>query len=85
MQATVHLCHEYLGGSSPEFQELADALLIVDNEQLPVNKAVLAAKSPTFTRLFTSCSATARPDAKIEVPLDDSLLVVGSALHTSTT
>ena len=72
---------DYFGSSSPEFQDLADALLIVEDKPLPVHKAVLAAKSPTFARLFTSCSTRPdKPDAKFEVHLDDSLHTVCTTL-----
>ena len=70
---------DYLAASSPEFRDLVDALLVVENNRLPVHKAILAAKSPIFAKLFASCSATG-PDAKMEVPLDDSLLTVCTAL-----
>ncbi|KAL3136644.1 Kelch repeat and BTB domain-containing protein 2 [Trebouxia sp. C0009 RCD-2024] len=71
----------YFGVSSPEFQNMADALLVVEDKQLPVHKAILAASSPTFTTLFTSCSATTREDGRLRIPLDDSLLSVCATLR----
>lgn len=71
---------DYFGLSSPEFQNMADALLIVEDKQLPVHKAILAASSATFAGLFTSCSATTREDGRVEVPLDDSLHAVYTIL-----
>ena len=80
VQASVSLMdEEYFDSCSPEFQDLADALLVVEDKRLRVHKAILAAKSPTFAKMFTSCSATEQ-DAKMEVPLDDSLPDVCTAL-----
>ena len=69
---------KYFGASSAEFRDMVDAFLVVEDKHLPVHKAILAAKSPTFAKMFTSCSAT--PGAKMEVPLDDSLLTVCTTL-----
>lgn len=70
---------EHFDSCSPEFQQLADALLVVEDKHLPVHKAILAAKSLTFAKMFTSCSGTGT-SAKMEVPLDDSLSDVCTAL-----
>ena len=59
---------------------MADALLVVEDKQLPVHKAILAASSPTFATLFTSCAATKRDEGQLRVPLDDSLLAVCATL-----
>ena len=70
----------YFGPSSAEFRSLADAVLIVQEHQLPVHKAILAANSSTFTRIFASCSGSTEDKTKMKVPLDDSLLAVCTTL-----
>lgn len=71
---------EYFGRSSAEFRSLADALLIVQEQQLPVHKAILAANSSTFARIFASCSGGTEDKTRMKVPLDDSLLAVCTTL-----
>lgn len=60
---------------------MADALLVVEDKQLPVHKAILAASSPTFATLFTSCAATTTEDGRPTIPLDDSLHSVCATLR----
>lgn len=71
---------EHFGRSSAEFRSLADAVLIVEEKQLPVHKAILAANSSTFARMFASCSGSTEEKTRIKVPLADSLLAVCTTL-----
>lgn len=67
---------DYFGQSSADFQRLTDAILIVEEQQLPVHKAVIAANSATFAKLFESCPT----EACSVLPLDDSLHDVCTSL-----
>lgn len=69
----------YFGQSSADFQGLADAILVVEEQQLPVHKAILAANSATFARMFRSCSGSTEHSP--EVHLDDSLHEVCTTLQ----
>ena len=73
---------DYLGHSAVEFRNLVDAVLIVQDTDLPVHKAILAVGSPEFAKLFESCSsaASANLEGLIRIPLDDNLQDVRIAL-----
>ena len=68
---------DYFGQSSADFQGLTDAVLIVEEQQIPVHKAILAANSSTFGKMFRACPAEEQCSV---VPLDDSLLDVCTTL-----
>ena len=65
------------GQNSADFQGLTDATLIVEKQQLPVHKAILAANSSTFGKMFRACPGEERCSV---VRLDDSLLDVCTTL-----
>lgn len=69
---------DYYGQSSADFQGLADAILVVEEQRLPVHKAILAANSATFAKMFRSCSGSTEHSS--EIPLDDSLHEVCTTL-----
>ena len=61
---------DYFGQSSADFKGLTDATLIVEKQHLPVHKAILAANSFTFGKMFRACPGEEQCSV---VPLDDSL------------
>lgn len=61
--------YDYMTGMSSDFYSITDAELLVEDQRLPVHKALLAGNSEVLANLFASNCAPGTTERKTEVPL----------------
>ncbi len=75
---------DHMQGVSDTFAGMADAVLLLENTELPVHKNILAANSKVFAEAFTAASCAAdqtHPSGKVPVRLyGDSLSEISTVL-----